>query len=434
MAESYDAIIIGAGIIGACVGLELARRGHRTLNIDKLPAAGYGSTGNSCAIIRTHYSTHEGCALAYEGFFYWRDWAGYIGVEDERGLAKFHQTGCAVFKSELNHFLRPVCRHMDTLGIPWEDWDPDRLKERMPIYDLHSFAPVKRPDDPDFGTPSDQMVAGAVYFPYAGYVSDPQLATHNVQRAAEAAGGAFRFNSEIVEIRRAGDRVAGVTLATGETIDAAVVVNVAGPHSSIINRMAGVADDMAITTRALRQEVVHIPAPAGFDFEARGLVTSDSDIGCYCRPEIGNHILIGSEDPACDALDWVDPDDFEPELTDQARAQAYRVAQRIPELGIPSRLKGVVDLYDVTEDWIPIYDASALPGFYMAIGSSGNQFKNAPVAGQLMADLIEACEAGRDHDAAPLEVALRSTGQTVDLGCFSRRREINPDSSFSVLG
>ena len=44
--RSYDAIIIGAGIIGANMGYELAKAGYKTVNIDKLPAAGYGSTAN----------------------------------------------------------------------------------------------------------------------------------------------------------------------------------------------------------------------------------------------------------------------------------------------------------------------------------------------------------------------------------------------------
>jgi len=69
MTANYDAIIIGAGIIGAATALELSKKGWRTLNLDKLPAAGYGSTGASCAIIRTHYSTLAGAAFAYEGYF-----------------------------------------------------------------------------------------------------------------------------------------------------------------------------------------------------------------------------------------------------------------------------------------------------------------------------------------------------------------------------
>ena len=94
----------------------------------------------------------------------------------------------------------------------------------------------------------------------------------------------------------------------------------------------------------------------------------------------------------------------------------------------------MVDLYDVTDDWIPIYDTSDLPGFYMAVGTSGNQFKNAPVAGAMMAELISACEQGRDHDRDPLPFRLPRTGRTLNLGFFSRRRRVNPESSFSVLG
>lgn len=84
MSKQYDAIIIGAGIIGAAIGLELARRGWKTLNVDKLGAAGFALTSNSSAIIRTYYSTLDGThAMAYEGYHYWRDWAKYVGVEDE---------------------------------------------------------------------------------------------------------------------------------------------------------------------------------------------------------------------------------------------------------------------------------------------------------------------------------------------------------------
>ena len=70
----------------------------------------------------------------------------------------------------------------------------------------------------------------------------------------------------------------------------------------------------------------------------------------------------------------------------------------------------------------------------MAVGTSGNQFKNAPLVGHLMAELITACEAGHDHDRNPLEVEGRYTRRLLNLGFFSRRRAINRDSSFSVLG
>ncbi|MBL6951330.1 MAG: FAD-binding oxidoreductase [Alphaproteobacteria bacterium] len=434
MAEQYDAIIIGAGIIGAAVGLELARRGWRSLNLDRLPAAGYGSTSASCAIIRSHYSTLDGTALAFEGYHYWRHWADYLGVNDERGMAGFEEVGCAVMKTPGNGFMASICANLDTLGIAWEDWDNDALKARLPIYDLQSFAPAKTLDDPAFGQPNGGTVSGAVFTPQAGYIGDPQLATHNLQVAAEAAGARFRFNADVTMIRRANGKVCGITLANGDEIDAPVVINVAGPHSAKINSMAGVDQGMKIKTRALRQEVVHLPAPDGFDYMTHGPVASDNDISCYSRPEVGNHILFGSEDPECDGREWVDPDDYNTEFTAQWQTQALRAGQRIPGLQIPSRATGVVSLYDVTDDWIPIYDCSDLPGFYMAVGTSGNQFKNAPVAGAMMAELVSQCQAGHDHDAEPVRFDYRYTKRQANIGFFSRNREINPDSSFSVLG
>ncbi|WP_136658521.1 FAD-dependent oxidoreductase [Nitratireductor sp. XY-223] len=434
MVQTTDAVIIGAGIIGAATALELNRKGIRTVSVDKNPAAGYGSTSGSCAIIRVHYSTLEGTAFAYEGYHYWRDWADYLAAEDERGLAEFRETGCLVMCTEQNGNMRKHTELCEQLDIPFERWNAAKILERLPIYDLTSYFPAKRLDNPDFGKPGTGTVEEAVHFPTAGYITDPQLATHNLQRAAEAAGGTFLFNRAVTEITQSGGRVSGVTLDDGTEIHAPVVINVAGPHSAKVNAMAGALDDMTIATNALRQEVVHVPAPEGFDFFGSAFVTSDSDIACYCRPEKGNFILIGSEDPECDPREWVDPDDYDRNFTDQWTVQAQRYAQRVPSLGIPGRTRGVVDLYDVSDDWIPIYDRSQIPGYYMAIGSSGNQFKNAPIAGKMMAALVEYCEAGNDHDANPLQFDLPYIGRTVDVGFYSRKREINRESSFSVLG
>ena len=434
MTESFDAIVIGAGIIGAAVGLELARAGRRVLNVDRLPAAGYGSTGNSCAIIRVHYSTLDGTALAYDSYFDWKHWADYLGTADERGLAAFHDCGCLVMKTEQNARLARIVETVSCLGIPHEHWDADRIRDRLPIYDLRRHWPAKRIDQPGFGEPTGGELDGGVFFPTAGYIGDPQLASHNLQRAAEAAGGRFLFNRTVVEIPVAGGRVQGVVLDDGTRIAAPVVVNVAGPHSAKVNALAGAGHDMTIGTRPVRQEVVHVDAPAGFDVARAGLVVSDSDIACYVRPETGNHILVGSEDPDCDPREVVDPDDFDRNLSDQAVTQALRFAQRAPSLRVAPRPQGVVDLYDDSDDWIPVYDRSCVDGFYMAIGTSGNQFKNAPVAGRLMAALIDHVEAGGDHDRAPLRFRLRHLDHTVDTATFSRRRAVNAASTFSVLG
>jgi len=432
--NSYDAVIIGAGVIGAAIGYELARAGRKTLNVDMLPAAGYGSTSNSCAVIRTYYSTLDGTAMSFDGYHYWRDWRDYLQAPEGEILAEFIECGTMVMKTKVNDLLRKQIEHMATLGIDHEHWSNEQILERYPFYDLDSFAPAKSLDDPAFGEPTGGRVEGALFSSMGGYISDPQLSTRNLQHAAERAGGTFLFNSRVAEIPTSAGAVDGIVLTDGTAISAPVVINVAGPHSFKINALAGAEADMKISTRALRQEVTHLPAPDGVDYEGFATVVSDSDIAVYSRPETGGNILVGSEDPPCDAHVYVDPDDYDRNFTDQWTVQAQRYGQRFPTLGIPGSSKGCVDLYDVTEDWIPIYDRSSVDGFYMACGSSGNQFKNAPVAGKAMAELIAYCEAGNDHDARPLGYALAYVDHTIDMGTFSRLREINQDSSFSVLG
>lgn len=437
MAKKYDAIVIGAGIIGTCVGFELAKRGKKVLNVDKLSGAGFGSTAGSCAVIRLHYSTADGVAMAREGYYYWLDWAKYLGVADPTGLVKYINTGCMVMKTEKNHYLKNVMAALDEMHVCYEELDPEGIKKLMPIADTRQFGPPVTQDDPRFGESTGDSIEGAIYVPESGLISDPKQSVHNVQVAGENCGGEYLLGAEVVDILKEDGRCVGIKLSDGTKIEAPVVINVAGPHSYQINEMAGVIEGMNIKTRPLKQEVCHVPSPEGFDYNNLGMIISDGDIGCYSRPEIGNHVLIGSEDPECDTLEYVDdPDTYNQNFTDQWTTQVLREAQRLKNLPIPGagKSQGIVDLYDASDDWIPIYDKSDLPGFYMAVGTSGNQYKNAPVVGVLMAELIEACENGQDHDRSPVKFNMHYTRRECDIGFYSRLREINPNSSFSVVG
>ncbi len=422
-----DAIIIVAGVI-------LAKDGRKTLNIDMLPAAGYGSTSNPCAIIRVYYSTIDSTALAYEAFHYWQEWASCLGVKDERGLAKFNDTGTLVMKTSLNGYMNKSCAIMDKLNIPYEHWSPSKIFSYLPSFNLKCYTSAKLRSNPNFGEPCIGEISGGVYFPAGGYVNDIQLAIYNLQNAAETCGGEFMFGRQVTEIKKSDNRISSVVLDDGQEIEAGILIYAAGTYSRKVNELVDAQKDMHITTHAIKQEVVHLPAPDGFELGRSGLVISDSDIACYCRPEVGNHILIGSEDPECNIRHEVDLDDWDNNFSEQCTTQAMRQAQRVPSLGITSKMRGAVNLYDITEDWAPIYDKSSIHGYFMAIGTGGNQFKNAPVAGKIMSTLISNADAKNDHDATPARMKLEHIGHNLDLTHFSRLRNINPDSSFSVLG
>lgn len=476
-----DAIVIGAGVIGSSIALELARAGRGVVVVDRAGAAGHGSTSASSAIVRFNYSTREGVATSWEARHCWERWAEHLGFADEAGLARFHRTGLVMLDAP------PVPRDramalFDAVGVPYEEWDGATLARRIPGIDPGRFWPPRQvTDEAFFDGPSGEL--GGLYTPDAGFVSDPQLAAHNLAAAAQSRGASLLFGRVVTGIDRAGGRVRGITTAAGETIAAPVVVNAAGPWSGAVNRLAGVGGDFTIGVRPLRQEVHHVRAPRGYagpdedggraqpeqarpgqaqsgqarsgqarSGEARsgeagsgeaqsgqdrhGPVIADLDLGTYVRSVPGGGILIGGTEPACDPLDWADdPDAVLPHVTTASfDAQVTRAARRLTGLQVPPAPAGIVGVYDVADDWTPIYDRTGLDGFYVAMGTSGNQFKNAPLAGAFIAALVEAVESGHDHDTDPVSFRCRHTGNEISLGAFSRLRGFNADSSGTVMG
>ena len=69
--------------------------------------------------------------------------------------------------------------------------------------------------------------------------------------------------------------------------------------------------------------------------------------------------------------------------------------------------------------------------FDLVLIEAGNRLE---LFGEIMADLITACETGHDHDAKPVKFHLKNIDRTISLGFCSQKREVNQQSSFSVRG
>lgn len=432
---SADAVVIGAGVIGSSVALELARGGRSVIVVDKGPGAGAGSTSASSSIIRYSYSTRDSILTAWEAAQMWFDWEGHLGCVDPDGMARFIECPNLILQTT-GYDGTAILPWWDAFGIEYELLDADALEARFPLFDSGKYYPPKRIDDPAFvDDPTGRL--SAIYNAKCGFVDDPMLAAKNLAHAARRHGAEHRFRTEVVSIDRTGDgdAVAGVTLADGSRIEAPVVVNVGGPHSGIINRMAGVTGDMTIGHRPLRQEVFAAAVPTGLRLEDGIPFVSDLDIGQYFRPQPGGMMLIGGAEPECDELQWVDDPDTNSEYPTVEVWETYmlRFARRVPTFGIPNSPTGLAALYDASDDWVPIYDRSNLHGFFMACGTSGNQFKNAPIAGQFMRAIVDATMSGHDHDADPVRFSGAFTGEEIDLGAFSRKRERSATSG-TVMG
>jgi len=230
------------------------------------------------------------------------------------------------------------------------------------------------------------------------------------------------LNREVLQIETAGSGFR-LTLSEG-ALEADAVVNVAGPHSAIVNRLAGV--ELPLETRPLRREVHAQSNPLFTEGGSAALpVVGDLNAGIYFRPETGGRdLIVGTTDPACDEPEWLDdPDDCNPSVTDlYHQRHVLRLMKRFPEVRMgPAR--GIASLYDVTlRDWYPIVDRTELPGYYVCIGTSGSSFKTAPVLGRLMAEIVHQSAAGRDIDRDPIRLDLPRTGLSVDSRFLSRLR------------
>jgi sarcosine oxidase subunit beta len=333
----------------------------------------------------------------------------------------------------------------DRAGIPYEIWDSTTLKERMVGIDAGRYWPNKPVKSDEFWQEASEEL-GAIFSKHGGYVSDPLLAAQNFAAAAKREGVIFKFRKAVVGIEKKDGRVCGVRISdfdsqskkaldTGsEVISADVVVNVAGPWSTLINQMAGAGSDFTMELKPLRAEVHQISTPKDI---LPGPIMGDLDLGTYVRSGPGGITLVGGTEPECDVLEWVEPDKVDEvnmtRTVEVFESQTYRFARRFPAAQIPSTPVGVVGVYDVSSDWTPIYDKTDVPGFYVAIGTSGNQFKNAPGTGLIMAHLITEVEKGADHDNQPVVYQCTKSKSAINLATFSRKRARNLTSG-TVMG
>jgi glycine/D-amino acid oxidase-like deaminating enzyme len=394
------------------------------LVVDKAGAPGQGSTSASSAIIRFNYSTWDGVATSWESKHCWDNWAAHLEGVDEVGMARFRRTGLAMLDVDLAPHAQ-VTPLFDRAGIPYEELDAEGLARLVPGIDPSRFWPPRRLADPAFWEESEALL-GALWTPDAGFVDDPSLAAMNLANAARGRGARFVLGRTVVGVP-GGSATQGVALDDGSTCSAPVVINAAGPWSHRLNELAGVGRDWSVSVRPMRQEVHHVPAPHGYSRgDELGPTIADLDLGTYVRATPGDGLLVGGTEPECDGLDWVeDPDTVNPYPTQSLfQAQVTRAARRLPRLGVPVKPLGIAGVYDVTEDWMPIYDRTERDGFLVAIGTSGNQFKNAPLVGKFLTALVQGQESYRGEH----------TGLEVDLRTFSRLRERNAHSTGTVMG
>ncbi|MBL8102639.1 MAG: FAD-binding oxidoreductase, partial [Anaerolineales bacterium] len=264
MTQTYDAIIIGAGVMGASIAFHLAERGLKTVILERTVSAA-GATGHSSGLVRMHYD------LAAESHLTFTSYKNYFSVWRERvgGECGFQQTGfLQIAKREHEEKLRGNVSNQQRIGINTSVISAAEVRKLFPDLLTEHF---------DF----------AAYEPDSGY-ADATLTTNAFLDSAKRNGATLMQNCEVTAIHTSGGNVTGVNTTKGD-FASPIVVNAAGPWAKHVAGLAGI--DVPLVTWTHDVAFLHRPPTLG-KFPA----VIDDVINCYFRPEGSALILAAGED------------------------------------------------------------------------------------------------------------------------------------------
>ncbi|SFP86144.1 sarcosine oxidase subunit beta [Variovorax sp. OK605] len=357
--KTYDAIVIGAGVIGTSVAYHLARLGCTNVLVLDRTQIGAGTTSQSSGILRTHYSVIENVRLAQASWRIFNDFANYLG--DDEASAGLVKSGYLIAAPE-GPKLSPLRAALDAQraqGIRVDLLDAQQAA---------SLLPIARFDD----------AALIGYEPEAGF-ADAYLVATSFARTARRLGVKIMEGVEVHSLVVENGRVAGVETSQGR-FTAPTVVSVQNIWSTDIERWTGIRSPV----KAERHAVLALEGPEAYTFKMPVYKDLGSPGMLYCRSYGGNQMLV-SEGIVGETLD--SPDNEQGDISmDYMVEVGEQVAGRFPSFetaGVASSWTGV---YDVTPDWNPVLGRlPELPGLVVGYGFSGHGFKLSPAVGLVLA-------------------------------------------------
>jgi sarcosine oxidase, subunit beta len=353
MPQNFDAIIIGAGVMGTSTAFHLTQRGLKPIILER-KQVGFGATGSSSGLVRMHYDLEVESRLAWVSFQYFRNWSERVG-----GECGFRRTGFLHIEPAKNQAqLRANVEMHKRIGIP---------TEVITGADVKRISPSFTTDDIEF----------AAYEPESGY-ADATLTANSFLTIAKERGAVYLQDCDVTGVQITSGKVIGVRTTRGD-FSAPIVINAAGAWAGKVSEMFGVSIPLDTWTH----DVVHVRRPAHL---GEHLTVIDSSLGMYFRPDSGNLTLIALEDDSrmgesADAdLGYVAKD-----FVDRA---IDRICMRIPAMEQGSLHSSHVGRDSLTPDQRAILGHAGPQGYYLATGFSGTGFKLSPAIGLCLSELI----------------------------------------------
>lgn len=379
----WDAIVIGAGVIGTSVAYNLAAMGAKRVLVLERDQIGAGTTSQSSGILRTHYSVIENVVLAQQSWAVFKDFAAHL--QDEDASAGLVRCGYLIASPE-GPKLEPLAQSLaaqKALGIEVHRLSAQEASERLPICRF-----------------DDAALIG--FEPEAGF-ADAYLVASSYARAARRQGVKFMEGECVTRLVLTQQTVTGVETITG-MFHAPVVISTQNIWAHELAQWTGIQ----VPLLPERHKVMALQGPEAYTYAMPVYKDLGSAGMLYCRSYGGQQMLV-SEGTAGEALSG--PDNTQGDVSmDDVMHVGEQVAERFPsfaEAGLASSWTGV---YDVTPDWNPVLGAVPdVPGLVVGFGFSGHGFKLSPAVGRVLAQ--QALGLPTDVPLAPYALERFSTGQ-----------------------
>lgn len=348
--HDYDFVIIGAGIAGASVGWELAGQ-RRVLLLERESQPGYHTTGRSAALYSATYGTPHIRALTRASR------AFYDAPPPEFGTAPILTPRGVLYLAGPDQLELLAAAHAQALAL-----DPD--VRRVTREEMLALVPCLRPEAVAAGMSEPGAADIDVHALHQGYL-----------RGLRQRGGQIRCNAEVAGLQRLEDGWT-ITLADGEAITAAAVVNAAGAWADVVAGLAGVP---AIGLEPRRRTAFTFPVPTGMDATHWPAVIGIAE-DYYFKPDAGQ--LLGSPANA----DAVTPHDVVPEELDVALG-IHRIEQVTSfQIRRPSHTWAGLRSFVADGDLVIGWD-NHVPGFFWLAAQGGYGIQSAAGAALLARQL-----------------------------------------------
>ena len=359
----YDVVIIGGAMIGSSTAWWTARNPDftgRILVVERDPTYQFAATTHTNSCIRQQFGSEINIRISQFGVTFLQDFAGFM-ADAEAPNIHLHDFGY-LYLADTQGFADVLIDNQLTqsrLGAGTRIMTPDQIAAEYPFYNL------------------DGIILGSHNPLNEGYFDGGTM--FDWFRKKARALGAEYVKNEVTGISRSSDKVTGVTLASGETIGADIIVNASGTRGAQTARMAGL--DIPIEPRRRYTFIFDAAEPL-----ARDLPLTIDPSGVHMRTD-GRYYMAGcppDDDPA------VDFDDFRMDHAIWEDKVWPAIATRVPAFERVKLINSWVGHYDYNT-----LDQNAIVGphpevgnFLFANGFSGHGLQQSPAMGRGLSELI----------------------------------------------